>query len=186
MLAPRDFYRVGQSIPSLVVSPLVCDRDYVLKARFEWCAGNEGVIFALGDRFCGLVLYVEAGALHCIYQWWQRPKVLEPLGLTAGWQEFELRYRASGMRRGQADVVLNGAPRLQRVELSPTMLRVPTCGMSIGISRRLSVSERYAHKGDFRYGGRIDRVRIEPGVLAPGSILEPSEEVVQAKMRPSA
>lgn len=186
MLAPRDFYRVGQSIPSLVVSPLVCDRDYVLKARFDWSSGNEGIIFSLGDRFCGLVLYVEEGALHCIYQWWHQPKVLEPITLAAGWQEFELRYRATGMRKGHADVVLNSVPRLKNVDLSPTMLRVPTCGMSIGISRRLSVSERYAHKGDFRYGGRIDRVRIEPGLLAPGSILEPSEEIAQTRMRISA
>ena len=68
-------------------------------------------------------------------------------------------------------------------DLSPTMLRVPSCGMSIGISRRLSVSERYEHRGAFEYGGRITRVRIEPGELAPGSLLEPSEEVVQTRMR---
>jgi arylsulfatase A-like enzyme len=186
MLAPRDFYRVGQSIPSLVVSPLVCDRNYVLKARFEWCSGNDGIIFALGDRFCGLVLYAERGALHFVYQWWERPTVLEPLELRPGWQEFELHYYASGMRRGQADVVLNGELRLRKVDLSPTMLRIPTCGMSIGISRRLSVSELYAHRDEFQYGGHIDRVRIEPGALAPGSILEPSEEVVQAKIRADA
>jgi hypothetical protein len=112
--------------------------------------------------------------------------VLEPLDLRPGWQEFELRYYASGMRRGQADVVLNSELRLRKVDLSPTMLRIPTCGMSIGISRRLSVSERYAHRGEFQYGGHIDRVRIEPGALAPGSILEPSEEVVQAKIRADA
>ncbi|MBM3354364.1 MAG: arylsulfatase [Betaproteobacteria bacterium] len=186
MLAPRDFYRVGQAIPSLVVSPLVCDRDYVLKAWFEWTPGDEGIIFALGDRFCGLVLYVDAGALHCIYQWWHAPTLLKPVALAAGRQAFELRYRATGKRQGCADVVLNGEPRLTGADLSPTMLRVPTCGMSIGLSRRLSVSERYAHRGDFRYGGHIERVRIEPGALAPGSSLEPSEEVMQARMRAPA
>ncbi|MFN0163922.1 MAG: arylsulfatase [Burkholderiales bacterium] len=186
MLAPRDFYPVGQSIPSLVVSPLVCDRDYLLKAWFEWRSGDEGVIFALGDRFCGLVLYVEAGALHCIYQWWHAPTVLAPIAMAAGRQVFELNYRATGKRQGRADVVLNGELHHSGADLSPTMLRVPTCGMSIGISRRLSVSERYAQKGDFRYGGTIERVRIEPGALAPGSALEPSEEVAQARMRTPA
>jgi arylsulfatase len=61
VLLPRDFYRQGQSIPSVVVSPLVGDRSYALSAHFDWQPGNEGIIFALGDRFCGLVLFVSSG-----------------------------------------------------------------------------------------------------------------------------
>ena len=55
--------------------------------------------------------------------------------------------------------------------------------MSIGMSRRTAVSEHFADKGAFEYTGQIDRVRIEPGVLAPGSLEEPSEEIFQAKLR---
>lgn len=183
LLTPRDFYRTGQSIPSLVVSPLVCDRSYVLNAKFDWAAGNEGILFALGDRFCGLVVFVEDGALHCIYQWWHSPRTLSPIALAAGPQDFEFSYRALGARKGHATLSLNGTRHHHEADLSPTMLRVPSCGMSIGISRRLSVSERYEHRGAFAYGGRITRVRIEPGELAPGSLLEPSEEVVQTRMR---
>ena len=62
--------------PTVVISPLVADRSYVLSAHFDWQPGNEGIIFALGDRFCGLVLFVENDALHCIYQQWHNPKTL--------------------------------------------------------------------------------------------------------------
>jgi hypothetical protein len=65
-------------------------------------------------------------------------------------------------------------------------MRIPSCGMSIGVSRRLAVSERYEHRGAFEYGGQIDRIRIEPGEMAPGSLVEPSEEAFQAKLRAAA
>ena len=123
LLTPRDFYRTGQSIPSLVVSPLVCDRSYVLNAKFDWAAGNEGIIFALGDRFCGLVVFVEDGALHCIYQWWHSPRTLSPIPLAAGPQDFEFSYRALGARKGHATVSLNGTRHHHEADLSPTMLR---------------------------------------------------------------
>lgn len=183
LLAPRDFYRIGQSMPSLVVSPLVSDRSYRLEARFDWSPGDEGIVFSMGDRFCGMVLSVESGHLHFVYQWWHRPRVLEPMALGAGTQVFELHYRALGGRKGQADLCLNGVRYVEHADLSPTILRVPNSGLSVGVSRRLSVSERYANRGAFSYTGGIERVRIEPGALASGSALEPSEALVQARMR---
>jgi arylsulfatase A-like enzyme len=186
ILIPRDFFRVGQSIPGLVLTPMIGDRSYVLTARFEWHAGDEGVIFALGDRFCGLALFVEGGALHLVYQWWYSPKAISPITLSEGSQDFAFTYRAIGGRKGLANVSLNGFDHCTDLDLSPSLLRVPNSGMSIGISRRTAVSEQYEHKGSFEYTGQIDRVRIEPGELAPGSLEEPSEESYQAKLRAPA
>jgi arylsulfatase len=186
VLLPREFFRAGQSIPSVVITPLIADRSYVLTARFDWQPGNEGIIFALGDRFFGLVLFVEDGALHCIYQQWHNPRTLTPIALSAGAQNFEFDYRATGGRKGHATVSLNGTRHLEGVDLSPTLMRIPSCGMSIGVSRRLAVSERYEHRGAFEYGGQIDRIRIDPGEMAPGSLVEPSEEAFQAKLRAAA
>jgi hypothetical protein len=81
---------------------------------------------------------------------------------------------------------LNGVVQVEAVDLSPTLVRIPSCGMSIGLSRRLSVSERYEHRGTFEFGGQIVRIRIEPGDVAPGSLVEPSEAVYQAKLRAAA
>jgi arylsulfatase len=183
MLAPRDFFAAGPSIPSLVVSPLICDRSYTLSARFDWAPAQSGVIFSIGDRFCGMVLYIEEGALFFVYQWWHAPTVVGPIALVPGAQTFELRYRAEAGRRGSADLLLNGGLASKAIELSPTMLKVPSSGLSVGLSRRLSVSERHADRGSFAYTGTIDRIHIEPGELAPGSILEPSEAKAQARMR---
>ena len=186
VLLPRDFYRLGQSIPAVVISPLVADRSYVLSAHFDWQPGNDGIIFALGDRFCGLVLFVEDDALHCIYQQWHNPKTLTPIPLSAGAQIFTFDYRATGARKGNATVSLNDTVQLEGVDLSPTLVRIPSCGMSIGVSRRLAVSERYEHRGAFEYGGQIARIRIEPGAIAPDSLVEPSEEAYQARLRAAA
>ena len=186
VLVPRDFYPQGQSIPSVVVSPLVADRSYVLSAHFDWQPSQEGIVFALGDRFCGLVLFVEDGALHCIYQQWHNPRTLTPIALSGGAQTFTFDYRATGARKGNATVSLNGVVQIEGVDLSPTLVRIPTSGMSIGLSRRLAVSERYEHRGAFEYGGRIERIRIEPGAIAPDSLIEPSEAVYQAKLRAAA
>ena len=81
---------------------------------------------------------------------------------------------------------LNDTVQLEGVDLSPTLVRIPSCGMSIGVSRRLAVSERYEHRGAFEYGGQIARIRIEPGAIAPDSLVEPSEEAYQARLRAAA
>ena len=41
MLMPRRFYPVGPSVPSLVVSPLVCDRSYTLEAFLSGLLGRR-------------------------------------------------------------------------------------------------------------------------------------------------
>lgn len=183
MLASREFFPTGPSIPSLVISPLVCDRDYRLTATFDWAAGNQGIIFSMGDRFCGMVLYAEGGLLHFIYHWWHQSKTVAPVRLLEGSQRFELCYRALANRQGEADISLNGSIFHAAVNLSPTMLKIPSSGMSVGISRRLSVSEQTEKWGAFPYTGQIDRVRVEPGPLAAGSILEPNEAVAQTLLR---
>ena len=179
----RDFFRTAHSIPGLLLTPMIGDRSYVMRATFDWHAGAEGVIFALGDRFCGLTLFVEQGALHFVYQWWHSPKTITPITLTSGAQVFEFSYHATGDRKGNADIALNGVQLFNKVDLSPSLLRIPSCGLSIGISRRTAVSERYEHKGSFEYTGNVDRLRITPGDLAPASQEEPSEEIYQNKLR---
>ena len=181
----RDFFRTAHSIPGLLLTPMVGDRSYVMRANFDWQAGDEGVIFALGDRFCGMTLFVEDSALHFVYQWWHSPKTVTPITLSSGAQVFEFSYHATGDRKGNADITLNGVQLFNKVDLSPSLLRIPSCGLSIGISRRTAVSERYEHKGAFEYTGNIDRLRITPGELAPASLEEPSEEIYQDRLRHS-
>jgi arylsulfatase A-like enzyme len=182
--APRDFLPGGAAIPTTVMGPLVGgDRSYRLVVRFDWQAGQEGVIYALGDRFAGAALYVLEGRLHYVHQWWFSPTELSPVSMNPGEQIFELDYRAVGGRRGQASICLNGQPVCSRFDMSPTLVRLPSGGLSIGLSRRQAVSERYEGRGRFAYGGRIESLRIEPGLKAPDSKVITDEVQAQTILR---
>ncbi|HZZ13434.1 MAG TPA: sulfatase-like hydrolase/transferase, partial [Paraburkholderia sp.] len=180
---PRDFHRFGQTVPGVVVSPLIADRSFTLRARFDYAPGDEGVIFAMGDRFAGMVAIVSDGALHFTYQLWYRPIELAPIALTPGQQDFVLHYHALGQRKGTGDVHLNGVAVREAVDLSPTLVRLPSGGMDVGINRRQPVSERYAERGTFRYSGQIETVRIEPGTQPADTPMLIDEAAVQARMR---
>ena len=179
----RDFLPAAQWVPSHAVSPLLADRSFLLRAQFEWKAGDEGVIVAIGDRFAGMALFVKEGQLFFVYQHWYSPIELAPITLTPGAQDFVLAFKALGERKGEGRFTLNGAECAAGAELSPTLVRVPSGGLTVGLNRRQSVSLRYADRGTFRYTGRIARVRIEPGEQAPGTPMVIDEAAVQARMR---
>ena len=54
--------------------------------------------------------------------------------------------------------------------MSPTVMGMHVEGIDIGLDRRQRISPRYAAHGTFKYTGAIDRVVVEPGPQAPGSI----------------
>ena len=184
-LVPRDFYRESEAIPGVTVSPMIADRDFVLRAQFDWRTGDEGVIVALGDHFSGMVLFVMDGALHFTYQLWYRPIELAPIRLTPGEQDFVLNYRALGDRKGHGHFTLNGRIAAD-ADLSPTLVRLPSGGLSVGINKRRAISDRYANRGAFSYSGRIDRVRLEPGDQPTDSPMMLDEAAVQARLRAAA
>lgn len=185
MLLPRDCHRAGQAVPGMVITPMLADRSYRIHASFDWKPGDEGTVFSLGDRFSGLVVFVEKGSLHCIYQWWFNPRELPPVPLKDGVQDFTFDYQALGERRGQGSLMVNGLRVADPVELSPTLLRI-TGGLNVGQSRRLSVAERLEARGEFRYTGNVSRVRVEPGALPAKTMLVLNEAELQARMRSAA
>ncbi|HEY4080134.1 MAG TPA: arylsulfatase [Burkholderiaceae bacterium] len=186
LTTPREFLRGAQWVPSHTVSPLIADRSYGLSARFDWQPGQEGVIFALGDRFAGMALFVMDGQLHFVYQLWYSPIELAPVMLQPGAQEFVLDYKALGERCGEGCITLNGVVCHAAADLSPTQVRVPSGGLTVGLNRRQSVSLRYADRGTFAYAGKIERVRIVPGAQAPGTPMLIDEAAMQARMRAAA
>jgi arylsulfatase A-like enzyme len=182
-LQPRDFYPEGEPIHGVTVSPMIADRNFVLRARFDWQTGQEGVVVAMGDHFAGMVAFVMDGALHFTYQLWYRPIELAPIPLTPGAQDFVLDYRALGDRKGQGHFTLNGRVAFDAADLSPTMVRLPSGGLSVGINKRRAISDRYATRGTFAYTGHIDVVRLEPGAQPADSPMVLDEAAVQARMR---
>jgi hypothetical protein len=70
---------------------------------------------------------------------------------------------------------VNGTEAVPYTGMSPTIIGIHVEGIDIGMDRRQRVSHRYAHKRTFPYSGTIDRVVIEPGQQAPGSIINSIE-----------
>ena len=179
----RQFYPGGQSIPSVIVSPLIADRCFDLSVEFDFAAGDEGVLYALGDRFTGLLAFVENNQLHFVWQRWMRPVELAPISVEPGHHVFTMHYRALEKRQGEADFVMDEHTVLSSVTLSPTPIRLPSGGLDVGINRRQAISERIEGRHGFPYSGRVWVLKIEPGAQAPGSLMVMDESLVQARMR---
>jgi arylsulfatase len=167
---PRTFFAGVPTVSRVVVGPLMADRHFTICSQFDWQPGEQGVIFAIGEVFVGLVLYVMGDHLHFIYHRWMSPTELPPVPLVAGAQDVVFDYQALGQRKGQGRLLVNGIEVVPMTALSPTMIGVHVEGIDIGLDRRQRISPRYAAHGTFKYNGRIDRVVITPGAQAPGSI----------------
>jgi hypothetical protein len=172
-----------QSIPSVIVSPLIADRCFDLSVEFDFSPGDEGVLYALGDRFTGLLAFVQNNQLHFVWQRWMRPVELAPIALESGHHVFTMHYRALEKRQGEADFVMDERTVLSSVTLSPTPIRLPSGGLDVGINRRQAISERIEGRQGFPYSGRISVVAIKPGAQASGSPMVLDESLVQARMR---
>ncbi len=176
---PRTFYPGAQTIDRSNVWPLFADRCYHITASFEFKAGDKGVIFSVGTVFGGMVAFVLDEALHFVYQRWQNPLDCPPIALKPGTHQFELDYRATGQRKGEGRLLLDGVECVAMTDMSPSLGRLPHEGMDVGIDRRCATSSRYADHGVFRYTGAISRVHVEPGAQAPGSIFNRPEVEAQ-------
>jgi arylsulfatase len=173
--APRTFYPGAQTIDRANVWPLFADRCYRITAHFEFRPGDRGVLFTVGTVFGGTVAFVLDDALHFVYQRWQNPLDCPPIPLQPGLHRFELDYRATGQRKGEGRLLLDGVEKVSMTDMSPSLGRLPHEGVDVGIDRRSATSSRYAAHGVFRYSGTISRVEVVPGAQAPGSIFNRSE-----------
>ena len=167
---PRTFFAGTPTVARTVIGPLLADRQFTIRSAFNWQPGQQGVIFAIGEAFVGMVLYVMDGALHFVYHRWMSPIELPGVALAPGPQSVVLDYRALGQRQGEGRLLLNGAEVVPFTAMSPTVMGMHVEGIDIGLDRRQRISPRYAAHGTFKYTGAIDRVVVEPGPQAPGSI----------------
>ncbi|UUC95033.1 MULTISPECIES: arylsulfatase [Comamonas] len=175
----RVFYPGTQTISRVVVSPLITDRNFSITARFDWQAGQEGVIWALGEAFTGLALYVTGGSALFVYHRWMNPLDLPLLPLTPGAQCLRLEFEALGQRQGRARLALDGGTTQPWTDIAPTVMSIHCEGMDVGLDRRQRVSSRFAERGTFAYPGVIHSVTVTPGPQAPGSVMNQREDLAQ-------
>ncbi len=166
----RTFYPGSQTVSRVVVGPLIADRNFTIRSRFDWQPTQEGVIFSMGEAFVGLVLYVMTGRVHFVFQRWMNPLELPGVVLAPGAQDLVLDYQALGQRKGQGRLLINGQEVVPFTGMSPTVMGVHYEGVDVGLDRRQRTSSRYADRGTFAYTGQIHSVEVVPGTQAPGSL----------------
>ena len=177
---PRVFHRGCETAATAAVSLLISDRDYVVRCDFDWTPGDEGVVWAIGDSFAGVAMFVLGGRLHLVYRRGVEIEHAIDVGLVAGRQDATLRHMASGQRRGSGELAVNGQTADARLDMSPTLVRLGGEGLDVGLDRRRKVSRLYAARGVFAYTNRIGPVHVEPGPQAPGSVANRPELQAQA------
>jgi arylsulfatase len=164
---PRRFLPGSQTAHRSDVFPLVGNRAFRIRVRFAQRAGDEGVLWSLGDTIAGMVMYVEANRLNFHYNGFGEPANFAPVNLGPGAHEAMLEYEALGQRRGRGRLLLDGAECIAWSELSPTLMLGPFEGLDVGLDRRAPVFwELYERHGAYPYGGRIEDVWIDPGLRA--------------------
>ena len=163
----QRFLPNGQTVHRGVIAPLIGNRNFKITARLRHGAGDEGVLFAIGDVAGGLVLYIEDGVLRLTYNGYGRFHALAGPAVPEGECCAALEYEALGRRRGRGRLALDGDSS-EWGELSPTLMGGFHEGLDIGLDRRAPVdwSLRDRH-GIFRYGGTIHDLVVESGLFAP-------------------
>jgi hypothetical protein len=166
----RRFLPNGQTVHRGVIVPLIADRSFKFIVSFRYAVGDAGVLFAVGDVSGGMVLTIEDGKLHLIYNGFgEFSEIIGPV-VPEGERVGTLEYEALGKRRGRGRLVLDTGNASDWQELSPTLMYGFHEGLDIGLDRRGPVSwDLQRHRGVFRYGGTIHDVVVESGPFAPDS-----------------
>jgi hypothetical protein len=164
----RRFLPNGQTVHRAVIAPLIGNRNFTIVARLRHGAGDQGVLFAIGDVTGGLVLYIEDGDLRLTYNGFGRFYTLAGPAVAEGERSAVLEYEALGRRRGRGRLVLDGDDPGEWNELTPTLMGGFHEGLDIGLDRRAPVDwGLHERHGIFRYGGTIRDVVVESGPFAP-------------------
>jgi arylsulfatase A-like enzyme len=166
----RRFLPGGQTVHRQAIVPLIADRAFRIDVRAAHRDGDAGVLFAIGEVFGGMVLFVEDGALGFTYNGFGEFASLGPLPVGAGERTFGIEYEALGKRRGRGRLRVDGRAHGDWVDLSPTLMAGFHEGLDIGIDRRAPVDwALFERHGTFRYRGTIRDLTIESGPFAPDS-----------------
>ena len=176
---PRMFYPGCGTVPATVMTALLSDRDFEIECDFTFRREDRGVLFAVGNSFGGMSLYVDGGCVHFVYNNGTRLSCSDGIHLKEGPTCVLLHHRAMGQRRGQGTLSINGQASPAPIDMSPTIIRLTGEGLDVGRDRRLKVCDRYRSEGAFAYSGSIRHVRLQPGARAPDSISNKPERQAQ-------
>ncbi|MGA1285982.1 MAG: arylsulfatase [Rubrivivax sp.] len=176
---PRTFYPGTETASPLTIARLLTDRDFEIECLFAHEAGDEGVLYSIGDNMNGLAAFIMASEVYVAFTAGAAIRRHVRIALAPGEHRIVLKHRAIGQRIGTGTVELNGRPHADQLDMSPTFLRLGGEGVDIGLDRRRKVSALYAGRGTFAYTGAVSHMRVTPGPQAPGSLANRPEALAQ-------
>jgi arylsulfatase len=166
----RRFLPGGQTVHRSSIVPLISDRAFRIVAHVAHGPSDQGVLFAIGEVFGGMVMYIELGSLHFVYNGFGEFTTLGPVPIAAGTHALGIEYEALGKRRGRGRLLIDDVPVTAWTDMSPSLMTGFHEGLDIGLDRRAPVHwPLYERHGAFRYGGSIADVTIHSGAFAPDS-----------------
>ena len=166
----RRFLPGGQTVARNAIAPLIANRCFRIDVHLRHRAADQGVVFAIGEIAGGMVMYIEDGALHFLYNGFGQFHRISAAALGDVDGRLCLQYEALGQRTGRGRLLRDDTPLCEWTDLSPTLMGGFHEGLDIGLDRRAPVDwELYQRQGTFRYTGVIHELVIEFGALAPDS-----------------
>ncbi|MFT5449799.1 MAG: arylsulfatase A-like enzyme [Gammaproteobacteria bacterium] len=160
---PRTFFAGAQTSHREDILPLIDDRSFHITVRFEYKAGDVGVLWAIGDPIGGIVVYIEDGDAHVYYNGFGDCTALPSFAVANGERTLRLEYEALGGRRGRGRVMLDDVAVADWSDLSPSLSFGVFEGLDVGLDRRGPVFwDLYERHGAFPYTGVIRDVHVVP------------------------
>jgi arylsulfatase len=160
----HTYYPGAQTVHRADVLPKITNRNFQITVRFGCSAGDQGILWAIGDPVGGLVEWIEDGKLYFHYNGFGDGVTLPGVPIGVGNHVATIDYQASGNREGRGRLLLDGSEVVGWTPMSPTLSFGVFDGLDVGVDRRGPVNnDLYDRHGAFPYSGTIVDVRIEPG-----------------------
>lgn len=172
----RYTYRPPMAPLPVQSAAAVAGRSWELKATVTRSAGNDGVLYAMGNGNSGFSSFVQNDRLLFDYNCFGDHVIAESdIPVPTGTSEIGVRFERLG-RNGRATLVIDGA-ECGSAEIPFVMQVISSVGASVGYDNGLPVSTRYDNA--FPFEGTLHRVDIE---LLRANRKE-SAEIVEAQQR---
>jgi arylsulfatase A-like enzyme len=172
----RYTYRPPMAPLPVQSAAAVAGRSWELKATVTRSAGDDGVLYAMGNGNSGFSSFVQNDRLLFDYNCFGDHFIAESdIPVPMGTSEIGVRFERLG-RNGRATLVIDGAD-CGSAEIPFVMQVISSVGASVGYDSGLPVSTRYDNA--FPFEGTLHRVDIE---LLRANKKE-SAEILEAQQR---
>ncbi len=155
----RYVYRPPMSPLPGQAAAAIAGRPFDLTAHVTRQAGDEGVLYALGNGNSGMTMFVQGDRLVFDYNaFGDHREVTSTVAVPAGRSTLGARFRLGVGRTGRIDLEVDDQPA-GSVEVPLVVFMFSSTGVSVGHDHGLAVSKRY--QSPFTFSGEIHELVVQ-------------------------